>query len=63
MAAGFLHRVEPPDDLLDAAVAEARTLSASPAFQRDKQARIGPLVARMRQQLSEDLTLLQHIGA
>lgn len=63
VGAGFLHRVEPPDDLLDAAVAEARSLGASQAFQRAKRARVDPLVARMRQQLNEDITLLQHIGA
>ncbi len=65
LTAGFLHRVVAPSDLLDTAIAEAHALSAGPAdtFRREKEARVGPFAERMRRQLAEDMTLIQHIGS
>ncbi|MGZ6709708.1 MAG: crotonase/enoyl-CoA hydratase family protein [Solirubrobacteraceae bacterium] len=63
LAAGFLHRVVAPAELLDAAIAEARALSSQPGFRRDKQARVDPMAERMRRQLPKDLALIERIGA
>jgi enoyl-CoA hydratase len=57
--AGLLDRVVAPAELLDLAIAEARALGASvDSFRQEKQAHVGPLVERMRHQLTEDLALL-----
>jgi enoyl-CoA hydratase len=66
LTAGFLHRVVAPSDLRDTAIAEARGLGSdepTETFRRKKEARVGPIAERMRRQLEEDMTLIQHIGA
>jgi len=64
-AVGFLHRVFPPDALLDAALEEARQLAQLPvqAFRTTKQALTAETVRRMRSLLAEDLALVDRIGA
>lgn len=64
-AAGFLHRVFPPDTLLDAALEEARRLSQLPvhAFRTTKQALTAETERRMRGLLPADLALVDRIGA
>ena len=65
LTAGFLDRVVPAAELVDAAIDEADALSSLPAgtFRRDKEARVGLIAERMRQQLPDDLRLIERIGA
>ncbi|HDK45853.1 MAG TPA: crotonase/enoyl-CoA hydratase family protein [Actinobacteria bacterium] len=62
--AGFLHRVFPPDDLLDGALEEAGRLASLPGdvFQMTKQALVSPTVRRMRERIPDDMELLARIG-
>ncbi len=64
-AAGFLHRVFPPDALLGAALEEARRLALLPvdAFRTTKQALTADTARRMRGLFTEDLALVDSIGA
>lgn len=64
-AAGFLHRVVPPDALLEAALEDARRMSQLPvqAFCATKQALTAELLHRMRGLLAEDTALVDRIGA
>jgi enoyl-CoA hydratase len=63
-AAGFLHRVLPPSELLSAAIAEAEQLCKLPAesFQEQKQTRIAQNRERIQKQLQKDLALIEQIG-
>ena len=64
-AAGFLHRVLPPSELLPAAFAEAEQLCRLPAesFRERKQTRIVQNSERIERQLQADLALIEQIGA
>lgn len=62
--AGFLHRVFPPDAILDEALEEADRLASLPGdvFRLTKQALVAPTARRMRERISEDMELLARIG-
>jgi enoyl-CoA hydratase len=62
--AGYLDRVTSPDDVFDAALAEAERLSGlgQPGFSVTKQSAHAPLVASLRGSLAADLKRLTGLG-
>lgn len=65
VAAGFLHRVVPASELLQAAIAEADRLGRLPSasFREQKEARIAESSQRIHEQLQADFALIERIGA
>lgn len=63
VAAGFLHRVVPPSELLQTAIAEADALGRLPAdsFRQQKETRIAQATDRIQTQLQVDLAMIKRI--